>query len=141
MAKFVSYRKHHETTTYDLMFYTTKHGGYAFPCDEHGNLFPPKNDCAAANMLGCLTGETVTTHTEIIEYTNRWVEPACIVCEDCKQRYVYLHGFTNTCECGADYNMSGGILAPREQWGEETGESLTDILAADMGADCEHDEF
>lgn len=44
---------------------------------------------------------------------------------------VALSGFTNTCECGRDYNMSGQELAPRSQWGEETGESLADILAVD----------
>lgn len=30
--------------------------------------------------------------------------------------------FTNTCDCGTDYNFSGQRLAPREHWGEETGE-------------------
>ena len=36
-----------------------------------------------------------------------------VVCED----------FTNTCDhCGADYNFNGDRLAPRSQWGEETGE-------------------
>lgn len=45
---------------------------------------------------------------------------------------VYLHGFTNTCECGADYNLSGQRLASRSQWGEETGESLSDILSVDI---------
>jgi hypothetical protein len=44
---------------------------------------------------------------------------------------VTLSGFTNTCECGTDYNMSGDKLASREQWGEETGESVAEILAAD----------
>jgi len=48
-------------------------------------------------------------------------------CEDCGYP-VPLLGFTNTCVCGTDYNMSGQRLAPREQWGEETGESLSDIL-------------
>ena len=42
-----------------------------------------------------------------------------------------IPNFTNTCECGADYNSSGQRLAPREQWGEETGESFSDILQAD----------
>lgn len=42
---------------------------------------------------------------------------------------VELMYFTNTCEkCGRDYNTAGQELAPREQWGEETGESLGDIL-------------
>ncbi len=43
---------------------------------------------------------------------------------------VALLKFTNTCECGKDYNMSGSLLANRSQWGEETGESVSDILGA-----------
>lgn len=40
-----------------------------------------------------------------------------------------LEGFTNTCpKCSADYNWNGQRLAPRSQWGEETGESLADIM-------------
>ena len=45
------------------------------------------------------------------------------------------HGFTNTCSCGRDYNMSGSLLASRAQWGEETGESVSDILAVDYNED------
>ena len=47
---------------------------------------------------------------------------------------VTLFGFTNTCptceERGitTDYNASGQLLAPRSQWGEETGETAADIL-------------
>ena len=41
--------------------------------------------------------------------------------------------FTNTCpRCFTDYNWVGARLAPREQWGEETGETAADIL---MGGD------
>jgi len=57
-----------------------------------------------------------------------------IKCTDCG-REVLCYGFTNTCECGADYNMSGQQLAPREQWGEETGESVADILSVDYSDD------
>lgn len=46
-------------------------------------------------------------------------------------RTVTCSSFTNTCDCGADYNMSGSRLAPREQWGEETGETAADILNAE----------
>ena len=42
---------------------------------------------------------------------------------------VELTGFTNTCSgCGRDYNWAGQALAPRELWGEETGEHPSDIL-------------
>jgi hypothetical protein len=49
---------------------------------------------------------------------------------DCN-REVLCDRFTNTCECGVDYNGSGQLLASREQWGIETNESVADILAAD----------
>lgn len=40
---------------------------------------------------------------------------------------VQCFNFTNTCElCGADFNFAGQRLAPREQWGEETGEHWSD---------------
>lgn len=40
-----------------------------------------------------------------------------------------LTDFTNACRCGRDYNMSGQLLAPRSQWGEETGEHWSDIVS------------
>ena len=50
----------------------------------------------------------------------------------CCGEWLSCAGFTNTCDnCHTDYNMSGQELAPREQWGEETGESVADILAID----------
>lgn len=45
-----------------------------------------------------------------------------VVTCDCGQEVECLH-FTNTCSCGADYNFNGERLAPRHQWGEETGEN------------------
>ena len=59
----------------------------------------------------------------------RRIEPAvgrCFCGED-----VELFGFTNTCSCGREYNWAGAELAPREQWGEETGEYPADIANAD----------
>jgi hypothetical protein len=41
---------------------------------------------------------------------------------------VICSDFTNTCKCGADYNFAGQGLAPRSQWGEETGESWQEII-------------
>jgi len=38
-------------------------------------------------------------------------------------RNVWCDEFTNTCDvCLTDYNWAGQRLAPRSQWGEETGE-------------------
>jgi hypothetical protein len=62
---------------------------------------------------------------------DKWIrgETQVLCCGD----WLSCCGFTNTCStCGADFNMSGQRLAPREQWGEETGESVADILSIDM---------
>jgi hypothetical protein len=59
-----------------------------------------------------------------------WVhwDPAQLEC-DCGTVFALTDVFLSTCPaCGADYNGSGQRLAPRSQWGEETGESLGDIL-------------
>lgn len=47
----------------------------------------------------------------------------------CCGEWIECRAFTNTCSvCGADFNMSGQRLAPRSQWGEETGEHWTDCI-------------
>jgi len=51
-------------------------------------------------------------------------------------QWVVCGGFTNTCDCGADFNWSGQQLAARSQWGEETGESAEDIIAAGNSQKC-----
>ena len=56
-------------------------------------------------------------------------------------RKVWCEGFTNTCECGADYNWNGTRLAPRSQWGEETGETADDILMAEAAGFPELDDY
>ena len=45
---------------------------------------------------------------------------------DCGEEVVCAY-FTNPCDCGADYNMSGERLADRSQWGWETGEHPSDV--------------
>lgn len=56
-------------------------------------------------------------------------------------RTVYCPNFTNTCECGADYNWSGLLLAPREQWGEETGEHWTDCVGPFTGDELDDGDW
>ena len=60
------------------------------------------------------------------ETTGRLIEHAVGKCFCGKE--VLLEGFTCLCECGRDYNSSGQLLAPREHWGEETGEHWTECL-------------
>ncbi len=71
----------------------------------------------------------IVTRAQYDHTTGRKVAPAVGLCA-CG-RYVELDGFTCPCDCGRDYNGSGQELAPRAQWGEETGETATEILQAE----------
>lgn len=51
-----------------------------------------------------------------------------IKCNNCEEEIVLVNSPTITCECGTDYNCFGQELAPREQWGWETGENIVDIM-------------
>ncbi len=66
------------------------------------------------------------TNRKIIQERDGRSQPLIIEC-DCGEELI-CDGFTNTCDCGADFNGSGQRLADRSQWGEETGEHLADIL-------------
>lgn len=124
--KIIQQRERKEVTTYYRMFEHahTKEGsghGYAFECDKDGKLLAPHE-----NYNKCLSGEIKVRDMGIEDRTYTYTDPRIGECE-CGQ-HVYLEHFTNTCECGRDYNMSGHELAPREQWGADTGEHLSDIL-------------
>lgn len=131
-------RKYVQVERYELFFavlgipnYT---GGFSFECDKDGAPQEYK-DLKATNYADCLNrritlsdGITYRVSLPVIEDRNySYFDAAEGLCNHCGETVV-LSGFTNTCDCGADYNMSGQELAPREQWGEETGESLSDIL-------------
>lgn len=105
--------------------------GFRFECDEAGEVMPGTlKPAGLANLLACQAGvvEGVKVVDNGVErFERKVVTPASGEC-DCGRR-VTLSGFTNTCDCGADYNMGGQRLASREQWGECEGDSLSDILS------------
>lgn len=47
-----------------------------------------------------------------------------VFCEDCGEIVYLTDGFANDCTCGTEYNGFGQKLAPRSQWGWETGETF-----------------
>lgn len=98
--------------------------GFGFDCDADGNVNLPEE--AVSNYRACIAGEFNVVDRGVVVERWSYREPAVGLC--CCGREVELCGFTNTCDCGRDYNSAGQELAPREQWGEETGESLSDIL-------------
>jgi len=144
MAKFINKREHGVRVEYSRSFMRkTGAGGFAFPCDEHGNLIvdPARTSSTLAGLVSRVAALVDdTSYRDDGVRRDEWptVTAAVIECERCRA-HVTLSGFTNTCSCGADYNMSGDMLADRFQWGEETGESVADILAADSDSDDEFD--
>lgn len=130
--RIIQERQRHQDINH-LKTYTIKGTGcgYSFNCDEDGNVdVENMNPEARVNYEYCQTGknergETIKP-TGVRKSIHAWIEEAIGICDDCSQE-VELGGFTNTCECGADYSSTGQRLAPREQWGEETGEHPADI--------------
>lgn len=99
-------------------------GGLSFPCDTQGNLdWDSLSECALKNLNRALMGELHFVGMQVREW--EYLTPRIGKCP-CGEE-IYLDRFTNTCDgCGADYNSAGQRLAPREQWGWETGEHWTE---------------
>lgn len=110
-------------------FVNDPYSGYAFSCDAEGNLLEELSERYAQCLAGECDGNKVIDDG-IADYSYSYMEPArgrCICGE-----IVALEGFTNTCDnCERDYNLNGSLLASRSQWGEETGETVDDILSVD----------
>jgi hypothetical protein len=127
--KIIAHAQHRTSITYSLCFdWPGSPGcGFAFPCNADGVV--EQNGLWWARLKACRSG-TVDgkpigpAYVERDKHTYRI--PAVGRC-GCG-RTLDLRGFTNTCDCGRDYNCVGQELAPRSQWGEETGESASDIL-------------
>ena len=125
-------QRHHETIYLQTYAIRGTGAGYSFTCDENGEVdVENMNPDARVNYDYCKAGVNergeIITATGVRKSEHNWVEEAIGKCDDCG-RWVELSGFTNTCEnCGADYSKSGQRLAPREQWGVETGEHPADI--------------
>lgn len=131
--KIVSRRQRHTVSGYTLFFENKQERGrgFAFACDAHGNVdLAALNPVARQSYDDCVGRDAAMYDPQVERREHSWTEPAVGICDECSDR-VSLGGFTNTCECGADYSGSGQRLAPREFWGEETGESVADILSVD----------
>lgn len=124
--KIIKHSGHREWTEYTLHFDyvgAPRYCGYAFDCDQNGNVNESKlSDCARGSLAECRANANGIYQPGRVEKFDRAVfEYAEGRCE-CGE-IVILDRFTNPCDCGRDYNMFGQELAPRDQWGEETGET------------------
>lgn len=102
--------------------------GWAFECDELGNLLA-MNEWQRESYRRCYyewqAGRLFRSRDY---YEIARTIPSAGHCDRCGAWLELWDAFLTTCECGADYNGGGQLLAPRSQWGEETGESLFDMF-------------
>jgi hypothetical protein len=91
--------------------------GFSFPCDKQGMVLLDEMPLEARqNLEKCMRGEYAVFLLGVQDYSYTYREPAQGQCS-CG-RIVELMDFTNTCECGFEYNSCGQLLAPRNQWVE-----------------------
>lgn len=98
--------------------------GFGFDCDSHGNPLPGMNPCALASLEGCRNGSIPVTPLELVRTERRILHAAVMRC-DCGRKLSLHNLFATACDCGREYGGNGYLLAPRSQWGEETGEQGT----------------
>lgn len=129
MAKLITERRIETEITFSLCFdrIGERHSGFGFDCDEQGNV-RGLTEGATESHRKLVAGEMSGFQAPYVErFEHSYKVAAVYKCDDCGD-HVHCGSFTNTCDCGADYNWNGSRLADREQWGEETGEHISDIL-------------
>jgi hypothetical protein len=126
-----------ERTEYSLDFENAEGGGgFTFPCSEDGEVdMSELQEAAIANLNGCLSGEIPTKGPgQIVSSTYQYAIAGSGICA-CGRKVWLYDTDCNQCECGVEYFSNGDPMAPREQWGEETGETLSDIMGLGRGED------
>jgi hypothetical protein len=106
--------------------------GFAFPCDAQGSLLPGLSAAALTNYDTCLSlAEAARMVDEgLVDEVQHHYEPPVIACLRCQNEVTLSDAWLSTCShCGADYNGSGQLLAPRHLWGEEASEHPADLLS------------
>jgi len=131
MAKFLKHAERVERTFYELVFSRRDDpgSGYSFPCSKGGGLLRDQiSDVGMDNYRKCRDGIHPVLPGVIRERVERYTEPAVIKCDCCGARVELYCSWASDCpRCGTEYNGGGQRLAPRSQWGEETGESVFDM--------------
>ena len=115
-------------TEYELLFYIDSSGGYAFPCDENGNVQMDKMlEPARKNYAYCMEHPEKFPYWFNHKHKNSWSyrEPASGIC-NCGERIQLTNDFCGACECpncGQWWNLSGDELIPPEHW-EDYGDVI-----------------
>lgn len=106
--------------SYSIRFDTHSDGGYAFDCDENGNVLDTLTPLGMENYKKCKSGEIKLYRPPYINEYRRLVRhPMVCKCHCGKELPMECdpEGIVY-CYCGKTYNPSGQELLPRSQWEE-----------------------
>lgn len=120
---------------YSLFFEQAKRpgSGFSFLCDKEGNVFLDRlQPIERENLEKCLKGEYEVI-APCVKSESYW-RPAVGRCE-CGEELELQSSWANTCKCGREYNMSGQLLAPRNQWEESWDDDNPHLPWGVMGPD------
>lgn len=126
MSRILKYKERVTKHYYQLWFPVHSPGhGYGFDCGPDFVVdVESLNPAARENYEMCLR-----EHSAILEKKHwereEW-ESGEMKCDCGLKLEMYRPGADIHCKCGRSYNSSAQLLAPRSQWGEETGETAAD---------------
>ena len=108
--------------SYDLdFFYGEDSGGFGFPCDEKGNVFPFETEEAEKNYKECMAHpERFETFAKVTKYVNHYKEPAHGTCV-CGEEVYLFNQYLGGCECpncGKWYNLFGQEMNHPSTWAD-----------------------
>lgn len=123
--KIITPSRYEETVEYSLWFgYKDAPGAaWAPSCTETGAVINPEHAARAEDIRARWDEHFQYIYEEpyVRKFEHSHRIAAVGKCE-CGRKVELWNAMTNTCDCGREYNGSGQELAPRHQWGEETGE-------------------
>lgn len=120
MAKIIRESNREFIEEYSLHFGVNGDVRFGFDCDANGvvdveSLSPESR----ANYEACVSNPAFTSW--VVDFSRTVWNPTVVEC--CGTTICCDSGHGNDCfECGAVYNTNGSRMAPRSQWGWETGE-------------------
>lgn len=119
MARFIKRPSRKKRTRYfqNFSYLSCPYRGFSFECDQDGNV-PHEKQKDFKQAL-----EDKELLYKGIEEDSWYVYSLGAIECHCGASLALYSYWANSCtECEREYDDSGGLLAPREFWGEETGE-------------------
>lgn len=122
MLKDIKPRERITEDLYEIRFFKDEDGGFAFPCDKDGNLFP-MTEAARKNYVWCMANPERFRYcwNKKHHYQYTYTQEAIGKCE-CGAVVTLRNQYLGACECencGRWYNLFGQELKDPKYWEED----------------------